>query len=84
MIKVELDKLLIKIRKHNILVVYKLYRLGRLLKYLLEAVNHLGENRLDCKVVIMPLTPPHRGELFLQYFNFLFRIRARFNERMSK
>ena len=65
-IKVELDKLLAQIRKHHILIVYKLDRLGRLLKYLLKLIGNLfDENRLDCKVVIMPLTPPHqRGVIF--------------------
>ncbi len=44
--KVELDKLLSQIRKDDTLVVYKLDRLGRSLKHLLELVTQFNEKQI--------------------------------------
>jgi DNA invertase Pin-like site-specific DNA recombinase len=45
--RVELDKLLSQIRKDDTLVVYKLDRLGRSLKHLLELVTQFNEKQIE-------------------------------------
>ncbi len=62
--RVELDKLLSQIRKDDTLVVYKLDRLGRSLKHLLELVTQFNEKQIGLQSIAMPLTLPHHRDAY--------------------
>lgn len=63
--RVELAKLLSQIRKDDIIVVYKLDRLGRSLKHLLEVVAQLNEKKVGIQSIndAIDTTTP-QGRLF--------------------
>ena len=72
--RVELDKLFSQIRKGDILVVYKLDRLGRSLKHLLEFVALLNEKQIGLQSISDAIdTTTPQGRLF-------FNISACFSE----
>ena len=72
--RVELDKLFSQIRKGDILVVYKLDRLGRSLKHLLEFVAILNEKQIGLQSISDAIdTTTPQGRLF-------FNISACFSE----
>ncbi len=63
--RVELDKLLNQIRKDDTLVVYKLDRLGRSLKHLLELVTQFNERQIGLQSISDAIdTTTPQGRLF--------------------
>ena len=63
--RVELDKLLNQIRKDDTLVVYKLDRLGRSLKHLLELVTQFNERQIGLQSISDAIdTTIPQGRLF--------------------
>lgn len=63
--RVELEKLLTQIRKDDTLVVYKLDRLGRSLKHLLELVTQFNEKQIGLQSISDAIdTTTSQGRLF--------------------
>ena len=63
--RIELDKLLNQIRKDDTLVVYKLDRLGRSLKHLLELVTQFNERQIGLQSISDAIdTTTPQGRLF--------------------
>ena len=53
-----LNEMITNLRPGDVLVIWKLDRLGRSLNHLIGLVNDLMEKRSDCKACMIPLTPP--------------------------
>lgn len=83
--RVELEKLLSQIRKDVIVVVYKLDRLGRSLKHLLEVVAELNEKKVGIQSISDAIdTTTPQGRLFFNYFSLFCRICKGFDTRANK
>ena len=53
-----LNEMINHLRPGDVLVIWKLDRLGRSLNHLIGLVNELMEKRSACKACMIPLTPP--------------------------
>jgi DNA invertase Pin-like site-specific DNA recombinase len=53
-----LNEMIHNLRPGDVLVIWKLDRLGRSLNHLISLVNDLMEKRSACKACTIPLTPP--------------------------
>ena len=73
----ELDKCLEYLREEDTLVVYKLDRLGRTTKQLIELAQWLENNNIELQIIDMNInTKDAMGKMFFTMMSAFFRIRS--------